>query len=216
MNIELRHIELNDWISITLLFCVMILAIAKSISKFQITDLLSSYFKSRFIKLSRNREEGSSILITGSVIAYTINIALFIYIYYQKEQQLPIALNGYLLCLTFISVFFLTQHFIGKLIATLCNFEELLLMIDHHRNIYRAMFAYGLLIINCIVIYLCDMNEMALLIALIFIGFVLFIYHLALIYTYRSLLFSAHLYFILYLCTLEITPYLLLYKYFML
>jgi hypothetical protein len=216
MDIELRQIELNDWISITLLFCVMILATAKWFSKFRITDLLSAYFKNRFIKLSRNREDGSSILITASVIAYTINIALFIYVFYQKEQQLPIALNGYLLSLTFISVFFLTQHFVGKLIATLCNFEELLLLIDHHRNIYRAMFAYALLIINCIIIYLCDMNELALLTALIFIGFVLFIYHLVLIYTYRSLLFSAHLYFILYLCALEITPYLLLYKYFML
>lgn len=216
MNIELRHIELNDWISITLLFCVMILAIAKWFSKFRITDLLSAYFKNRFIKLSRNREDGSSVLITASVIVYTINIALFIYLFYQKERQLPIALNGYLLSLTLISVFFLTKHFTGKLIATLCNFEELLHMIDHHRNIYRAMFAYALLIINCIVIYLCDINELALLTALIFIGFALFIYHLILIYTYRSLLFSANLYFILYLCALEFTPYLLLYKYFML
>lgn len=216
MNIELRHIELNDWISITLLFCVMILAIAKWFSKFHITDLLSSYFNSRFVKLSRNREEGSSILITGSVIVYTINIALFIYMYYQQEQELPLALNGYLLCLTLISVFFLTQHFMGKLIATLCDFEELLVLIDHHRNVYRAMFAYALLLANCIVIYLCDMNDTTLLTALIFIGFVLFVYHLILIYTYRSLLIPTHLYFILYLCALEITPYLLLYKYFML
>jgi hypothetical protein len=129
MNIELRHIELNDWISITLLFCVMTLAVAKWFSKFHITDLLSSYFKIRFIKLSRNREEGSSVLITGSVIVYTINIALFIYIYYQKEQQLPIALNGFLLCLTLVSVFILTQHFIGKLIATLCNLELIIIEI---------------------------------------------------------------------------------------
>ena len=208
--------ELNDWISITLLFCVLILAVARWFSKFHITDLLSCYFKDRFIKLSRNGEEGSSVLITGNVVVYTINIALFIYVFYQKEKQLPIEINGFLLSLTFLSVFFLTQHFIGKLIATLCNFEQLLIIVDHHRNIYRAMFAYPLLIINCIIIYLCDMNETALLTSLIIIGFVLFVYHLILIYTYRSLLFSAHSYFILYLCALEITPYLLLYKYFML
>jgi len=208
--------ELNDWISITLLFCVLILAVARWFSKFHITDLLSCYFKDRFIKLSRNGEEGSSVLITGNVVVYTINIALFIYVFYQKEKQLPIEINGFLLSLTFLSVFFLTQHFIGKLIATLYNFEQLLIIVDHHRNIYRAMFAYPLLIINCIIIYLCDMNETALLTSLIIIGFVLFVYHLILIYTYRSLLFSAHLYFILYLCALEITPYLLLYKYFML
>ncbi|WP_292901107.1 DUF4271 domain-containing protein [Nonlabens sp.] len=216
MNLEPRYIELNDWISITILFCVAILAVTKWFSKYQITDVLSSYYNNRFVKISRNRENGSSILITASVIVYTINIALFMYVYYQKQQQLPIALNGFLLSLTITSVFFLTQHVIGKLIATLCNFEELLFVVQHHRNIHRAMLAYALLITNCIVIYVCHSSASALLTALIFIGFILFTYHLVLIYTCRSLLFSTHLYFILYLCTLEIIPYLLLYKYFML
>jgi hypothetical protein len=216
MEIKLRHIELHDWIAITLLSGVLLLAVARWFSAFHITDLLSSYFKDRFIKLSRNGEDGSSLLIITSVIAYVINISLFMYVFYQSSHQQPIGLNGYILTLTLVSVCILSRHFIGKLIATLCDFEELLFMIDHHRNIYRAMFAYVLIIINCIVIYGCKMNGDAFFISLFTIALILFLYNLILIYTYRSLIFASTFYFILYLCTLEIAPYLLLYKYIML
>lgn len=217
MDITLRHIELNDWITITLLLCVILLAISRWFSTFNITDLLSSYFKDRFIKLSRNGEDGSSVLIISSTIVYCINAALFLYLYYQTYvHQNNIELNGFIQALTFISVFVLFKHFIGKLIANLCSFEELLFTIDHHRNIYRAMFAFALLIINAVVIYGCDMNETAFLLSFILITVTMFLYNLILIYTYRSMIVASHFYFILYLCTLEIAPYLLLYKYIML
>jgi hypothetical protein len=216
MNIELRHIELHDWIAITLLLGVLLLSITRWFSTFLITDLLSSYFKDRFIKLSKNGEDGSSLLIISSVVVYVINISLFIYLCYQNSQQHAITLNGYILTLTAISVYILSRHFLGKLIATLCDFEELLFIIDHHRNIYRAMFAYLLIIINFIVIYGYRMNEAAFFISLITIALILFLYNLILIYTYRSFVFASIFYFILYLCTFEIAPYLLLYKYIML
>ncbi|MEN8901498.1 MAG: DUF4271 domain-containing protein [Nonlabens sp.] len=216
MKDELRHIELNDWITITLLSCVVIIVIARWFSAFNITDLLSSYFKDRFIKLSRNGEDGSSVLIVSSVVVYSINISLFLYLFYQISFNKLIELNGYIMVLTATSVFVLAKHFIGKLIATLCNFEEMLFTIDHHRNIYRAMFAFGLLIINLIVIYAFEMHENVFLTSFITICLVLFAYNLILIYRYRNMLISSNFYFILYLCTLEIAPYLLLYKYIML
>jgi len=216
MNIELRHIEFHDWIAITLLLGVLLFASTRWFSTFLITDLLSSYFKNRFIKLSKNGEDGSSLLIISSVIVYVINISLFISLFYQNSQQHPITLDGYILTLTIVSVFILSRHFLGKLIATLCDFEELLFIIDHHRNIYRAMFAYMLIIINFIVIYGCQMNEHAFFISMITIALILFLYNLILIYTYRSFVFASIFYFILYLCTFEIAPYLLLYKYIML
>lgn len=216
MKNEIRHIELNDWITITLLSCVLILAVARWFSAFNITDLLSSYFKDRFIKLSRNGEDGSSVLIISSVVVYCINISLFIYLFFQASLQENIELNGFVLTLTLVSVFVLVRHFLGKLIANLCDFEEWLFIIDHHRNIYRAMFAFALIIINCFVIYIFKMDHNAFLVSLIIIALILFMYNLIVLYTYRKMVITSHFYFILYLCTLEIAPYLLLYKYFML
>jgi hypothetical protein len=216
MNIELRHIELQDWIAITLMSGVLLVAITRWFSSFLITDLLSSYFKDRFINLSKNGEDGSSLLIISSVAVYIINLSLFIYLFFQNSQQHPITLEGYILTLTLVSVCILLKHFLGKLVATLCSFEELLFIIDHRRNIYRAMFAYLLIIINCIVIYGYQMSEGAFFISLITITLLLFLYNLILIYTYRSFVFASTFYFILYLCTFEIAPYLLLYKYIML
>lgn len=216
MDTELRQIDLNDWITITLLSCVVILAIARWFSAFNITDLLSSYFKDRFIKLSRNGEDGSSVLIVSSVVIYCINISLFLYLYYQTSMGKLLELNGFVLVLTAVSVFILGKHFVGKLLANLCNFEEMLFIIDHHRNIYRAMFAFGLLIINAVVVYGFEMNENVFLTSFITICLVLFAYNLILIYRYRNMLIASNFYFISYLCALEIAPYLLLYKYIML
>jgi len=213
---ELRSIVQNDWITITLISCVMVIAIARWFSTFHISDLLSSYFKNRFIKLSRNTDDGSSVLILSSVMVYTINLSLFIYLCYKTQNHQKVELNGFILTLTFVTVFILARHFVGKLIATLCDFEELLYAIDHQRGIYRAMFAYALLIINFMIIYATNFNATVLLASLTAIALVLFIYNLILIYTHRRRLLSSNFYFILYLCTLEFAPYLLLYKYFML
>jgi hypothetical protein len=216
MNNELRHINYNDWITITLFLCVMILAIARWFSAFHVTDLLSSYFKDRFIKLSRNGEDGASLLIVTSAMVYSINISLFLYLYYQTSAHNDIELNGFILTLNFVSVFILARHFIGKLIANLCNFEEILFVVDHHRNINRAMFAYALISINAIVIYGFNLNEKAFFISFVIIAIILFLYNIKLIYTHRNVIIASHFYFILYLCALEIAPYLLLYKYIML
>lgn len=216
MNFELRHIQPNDWITITLLTCILILAIAKWFSSIQLSDLLSSYFKDRFIKVSRSNGEGASLLIVTSQIIYGVNLSLFFYLFYQSRIASQPELINFVLSLTFITTFLLGKHYLSKLIANLCNFEEIVQVIDHHRNIYRAIFAFGLLLINAIVVYAFHMEQIPFLIAFIIISLFLFCYNVILIYTYRGLLLSAHFYFILYLCALEIAPYLLLYKYIML
>lgn len=216
MYTDLRHIETYNWITISLLLCVMILSISRWFSTFYISELISSYFKDNFIKLSRSSEYQFSLLIASSLVIYSINLSLFTYLFYQNQQDRSIEPNGYLLTLTGVTIFLLSKHYVGKLIAALCNFDKVLFLIDHHRNIYRAMFSYALLIVNVLIVYIFKFNQYYLHASAFFLIVVLLYYHLRIIYTYRAILIPANLYFILYLCALEIAPYLLLYKYFML
>ncbi|WP_405369886.1 DUF4271 domain-containing protein [Nonlabens sp. Asnod2-A12] len=216
MNFELRHISPNDWITITLLICIVILAIAKWFSSIPLGDLLSSYFKDRFIKISKSNGESTSLLLISSQVVYGISLSLFVYLFYQSRIASPPQFINFILALTFIVTFLLGKHYLGKLIANLCHFEEIVEVIDHHRNINRSIFSFGLLLINFIVIYAFHMEQIPFLIAFIIVALFLFTYNIILIYTYRALLISAPFYFILYLCALEIAPYLLLYKYIML
>jgi hypothetical protein len=156
------------------------------------------------------------VFIVSGLVVYAINLSLFIYIFYKHQQGSSMELNGYILTLTGVSILLLSKHYVGKLIAALCNFDNVLFLIDHHRNIYRVMFSYGLLIVNALVIYIFKFSEHQINACAMVLISVLFFYQLKIIYTYRAMLIPANFYFILYLCTLEIAPYLLLYKYFML
>lgn len=216
MNFELRNILTNDWITLTLLVSIAFLAIAKWFSSILLSDLLSSYFKDRFIKISKSNGEGTSLLIISSQVVYGINLSLFIYLYYQSRIASSPQFINFILTLTLITTFLLGKQYLGKLIANLCDFENIVEVIDHHRNMNRSIFSFGLLLINSMVIYAFHMEQIPFLIALIIVAIFLLTYNLILIYTYRSYLKTAPLYFILYLCALEIAPYLLLYKYFML
>ncbi len=214
MDIELRSLEYNNWISIIFIVCVCAIAIARWLSSYRISDLLSSFYKSRFIKISRNNEKGSSILIITSIAIYTIQIALLLYLWLQRASSYYSGIKSYLIILTLVSVFLLSKYYLGKIIAEICSFQNYLEVIEHHRNIYRAMLGYALLILNSIIIYSTHSNYIALKIATIATLLCLLMYNLFLVYTYRKLLFPTMFYFILYLCALETTPYLLLYKYF--
>lgn len=214
MDLELRQIEYNNWILIVLITCICAVAIARWLSSYRISDLLSSFYKYRFIKITRNSEKGASILIITSIAVYTIQSSLLIYLWLERSNSDYKGITSYLIVLTLISAFLLAKHFIGKLIAEICNFQEQLELVDHQRNIYRAMFGYVLLILNSIVIYSSQLEFIALKAATIIMVIFLLTYNIILVYTYRKMLFPTIFYFILYLCTLETTPYLLLYKYF--
>ncbi|AGC76189.1 uncharacterized protein DUF4271 [Nonlabens dokdonensis] len=214
MDLELRQIEYNNWILIVLITCICAIAIARWLSSYRISDLLSSFYKYRFIKITRNSEKGASILIITSIAVYTIQSSLLIYLWLERSNSDYKGITSYLIILTLISAFLLAKHFIGKLIAEICNFQEQLELVDHQRNIYRAMLGYVLLILNSIVIYSSQLEFIALKAATIIMVIFLLAYNIILVYTYRKMLFPTIFYFILYLCTLETTPYLLLYKYF--
>ncbi|WP_304015590.1 DUF4271 domain-containing protein [Nonlabens dokdonensis] len=214
MELELRQIEYNSWISFIFLTCISAIAISRWLSSYRISDLLSSFYKDRFIKITRNSDKNLSLLVVTSVIIYTIQIALLIYLWLQESGDKYQGFISYLIVLTVLSVFLLSKHYIGKLVAEICGFQDELHIVEHHRNIYRAMLAYMLLFINSIVIYSTSSSFLALQIATVFTLLSLLLYNLIVIYAYRKLLIPTVFYFILYLCALETSPYLLLYKYF--
>jgi hypothetical protein len=133
---------------------------------------------------------------------------------YLIRVEAQAGFTDFVLILTIVGAFLLFRHYLSKLIATIGNFDEVVLMIDHQRNLYRAAFSVAFLTVNALLFYVFpDEPTIIYGICIVVVGF-LFFYHLILIYSHRNSLVPSLFYFILYLCTLEIAPYLLLYKYF--
>ena len=111
-----------------------------------------------------------------------------------------------------VFVFIIVKTSIEKIIGTIFSIEKL---IDHYiyeKLSYRNFLSLLLIITNLIFYFSIkpDLNTL-----LILTGILFLVNMLILSYSYknyRSLIFSNLFYFLLYICALEISPYLILYK----
>jgi hypothetical protein len=211
---EERLIISQDWITVTFALCLLLLAFAKVFSRVRIPDILSAYVSDRFINITRSNSDGFTLLKVANLMVYGLSLALLVYALIVAKEIKPANLNTYLLCLLGVSIFLLLKQYLGKLISTMLGFENVMELLDFHRNVYRSMFSYALLLLTIMLFVVFKLNDKAVLYIVIATVLLLLTYNIVLIYTYRQLLIRKLFYFILYLCTLEIAPYLLLYKYF--
>ncbi len=210
-----RIAESWDWISIILFSSLLALAVVRQLSSISFTEFLSVYTSSRFIKITRDdRIDNYYLLQQTGIIIYTVGVSLMAFKLYLITNNPEAGFTDFLLFLTAIAAFLLFRHYLSKLVATIGNFDEVILTIDHQRNLYRAAFSITFLAVNAVIFYIIpDEHDIIYSICILVVS-LYFLYHLILIYSHRKSLGVSLFYFILYLCTLEIAPYLLLYKYF--
>ncbi len=208
----LRLTDSLDWITLILLGFLLAFSIARQFTALSLTEFLSAYSSSRFIKItSDGRVDNYRGYQSIGIILYAVCIALLGYKLISLYREVDF--KDLLLLVTVISAFLLFKHYLSRLVCTLGNFEELIERIDHQRNIYRGILSFTALIAVVLVFYILPRNHLAIWWIVGAASFIILAYHLLLVYSHRKALITMPLYFILYLCTLEIAPYLLLYKY---
>jgi len=208
-----RFTESIDWITLIIFLCLLSIAVVRQFTTLPLSEFLSVYTSSRFVKLTQDgRIDNYRTYQNVGVVVYATAISLLIYKitgFYQATE-----FTDFILIWTAVSSFFLFKHYVSKLVATISDFEELMKVVDHQRNLYRAALSVFLMIAVIINFYVFPKNEQAILITTITAAIVVLTYHSLLIYSHRKIVLPSFFYFILYLCTLEMAPYLLLYKYF--
>ncbi len=204
-----------DWISFILFTSLLAMAAVRQLSSVSLTEFLSVLTNSRFIKITRDdRMDNYHPLQLTGILVYTIAISLMLLKLYDISTGQEPVFTSYVLVLTAVSTFLLFRHYLSKLIATVGDFEAMVLAIDHQRNLYRAAFSFFFLLVNALIYYVFPDNDLWIYIVCAATMGLLLFYHIILVLSHRKLLGTSIFYFILYLCTLEIAPYLLLYKYF--
>ena len=215
MEVIERHAQYDNWITLVIASCLLLLAVGKWIYKNEFNQLLSAALSDRYIKVSRNENPHDGLRITA-VIIYTMGLALWISKVAFIESGNSIEFKNFALIFTGISVFILAKRYLSMMIASLMSFDDILELIEYHRNTYRAILGLYLVVIN-LVIYYAFPDSIELITALSIVSiFIFLVYNFIILYIYSKSFLNHSFYFILYLCTLEIAPYLLLYKYIML
>ncbi len=205
-----RTIISQDWVTLLLLACFVLLAVISVFYRKRFEDFIKlpvshTYFISKGI--SEEIKHPFNLILFSIQI---ISISLFIYLFFPEASQLETDL--FIQIGIGVFVFIAVKYLIEKLIGSIFSIEELVDQYVFQKFSYKNYFSLVLFAIN-LVFYFTYKPSITIL--LIITGILLTLNFLIVFYrfkNYRTLLFNNFFYFLLYLCTLEISPYLIVYK----
>ena len=205
-----RIIESLDWVTLIMVGCILIIAILKVIYPKRFNDFIRLPVSNNYFLAKGKSEELRHPFSILLFIIQLISISLFINLFFLEKGKANVLL--FLQILFVVFVFIIVKTSIEKMIGAIFSIEKL---IDHYiyeKLSYRNFLSLLLIIANLIFYFSIkpDLNTL-----LILTGILFLVNMLILSYSYknyRSLIFSNLFYFLLYICALEISPYLLLYK----
>lgn len=205
----------NDWVTIVLVITLLLIAGTKKLFSEDFWDFSRILFSNKYFT---SHKRTLSVLNSFSFILFIVQdiiVALFIY-YFIKTTALVELTNKpylqYIQLLLIYTVLTASKYLFEKIIGEIFNITKFLDNYIFYKITYKNLLALFILPFLIFIIYTWQNATY-----LIFSLFILWVLGniLVLIKYYKQnqkLLLGSWFYFILYLCTLEIAPYFILYK----
>lgn len=209
----LREIVLNEWYTIFMVLGLVFITLSKHIFAHRFTDFIMVIGNSKYLKLyvkDQKTIDGFNLLLfLNLIISLTIFVCIALGVFTETATfnfllfiKLLIAIGGLL------SVKTLIERFIGKLF----EIEPLIDAYLFEKTSFKNYSGIILLPINALLLFTVTPSKSIIYSIGTFIIIINIIGFITSIRNYQKLIISNFFYFILYLCTLEIGPYLILYK----
>ena len=190
--------------------CIVVIAILKVIYPKRFEDFIRLPVSNNYFLAKGKSEELRHPFSLLLFLIQLISISLFAYLFFLEKGKATVLLFFKILSAVFI--FIIVKTSIEKMIGAVFSIKKVIDQYIYEKLTYRNFISLLLIIANLIFYFSVkpDLNTL-----LIFTGILFLINILFLFYSYknyRSLIFSNFFYFLLYICALEISPYLILYK----
>ncbi len=214
MEIITREITSTNWITIVIVSCFGLLAIAKTLNTVQFSDFIMLFNNNKYIVLNHKGNRLSTLFNGVLLLVQTLSISLFIYICVtsfqfqteSKEQLLFLKIS------TLYLIILVCKILIEKIVASIFSIETLIEDYLFYKISYRNFLGVLLLPLNLLFIYTIQPSEITLMILLSLMAVLNSIVLFSVYKKNEKVILNQLFYFILYLCTLEIAPYFILYK----
>ena len=206
----------QDWITLLLLCCIIITTAVKIAYPLRFQEFLKLPLSSKYFFVYGKNDPIYHLFNVLLFIPQANCVALLLYkvIAWQNPTML---LNTPFLFVKILGVvvgFVVAKIIVEKTIGIIFNIENIIHQYVHQKLSYRNLMSVLFLIMLFIVAYVTPINKD---ITLVFCLITVVINTIALFYSYKTngkLIITNFFYFILYLCALEISPYIILYKVF--
>ncbi|MEP3838174.1 MAG: DUF4271 domain-containing protein [Algibacter sp.] len=211
----LRHLVSNEIFTVLLIIGLLIVAIAKLTAPKRFDDFVLVLGNDRYLKIySRDQkffDKFDALLFTNLIIS----VSVFCFISYKQLTNTQIISANTMFKLTFsIGVFILIKVLIERLIGSLLEIDKLIDQYLFQKISFKNYLGLLLLPINALLLYTFTPTLTIIYVIVIIMLIVNIIGLISSFKTHQSLIKNNLFYFILYLCALEIAPYIILYKVF--
>ncbi|MGC1472309.1 MAG: DUF4271 domain-containing protein [Psychroserpens sp.] len=209
----LRDVISNDWFTLFLLLGLVCITVSKYVFTHRFKDFLAVVGNSKYLKIyARDQKfiDGFDALLFFNGI---ISISIFAFISYSTlVDGSSFNLNLFFKLLFGIGLLFLIKVLLERLIGSVFEIDELVDSYLFQKTTFKNFTGLILLPINCLIIYTVNPTKVIIYAILALIVIINILGFLSSFKSYQKLLLNNIFYFILYLCALEIGPYLILFK----
>lgn len=205
----------NEWFTILIILCLVILALAKYLFNRRFNDFVGVIGNSKYLKIYGRDQKFIDQFDALLFINLIISIAIFLILAYSTlVDELAFDITLFVKIFLVIGVLLLIKVLLERLIGSLFDIDELIDSYLFQKTNYKNFIGLILLPINVILIYSVPPTE-----SLIYtiIGLLFLINLIGFITSFKShqkLIIGNFFYFILYLCALEFGPYIILFEVF--
>ena len=211
----LRNIVSNELFTVLLVISLIIVAIAKLVSPKRFDDFILVIGNDKYLKIySREQKffDNFDALLFSNLILSVSVFCLIIFRFTEETSKVPI--NSMFKLSLGIAIFVLIKVLLERLIGSLFEIDKLTDLYLFQKITYKNYLGILLLPINALLLFTFQptLNIIyGIIILLLSINVIGLISSLK---SHQSLIKNNLFYFILYLCALEIAPYIILYKVF--
>ena len=209
-----RYTESIDWITIFLTGCFVLYTIVKFAYPKRFEEFVMLPLNNKYFLVQGKNDDLKHPFNVLLFLAQVTSISLFIFLILNVKNPELKETNPWLyvqIC-TCYSFFILIKYLVEKIIGSIFNIDTIVNSYLYQKLSYRNLIGIVVFIGNLIFFYIA---EPSITFILIFLCFLVILNCFALFNSYKSFgkkILSNFFYFILYLCALEIAPYLILYK----
>ena len=211
----LREVISNEWFTILIVLSLCILAFAKYAFSNRFNDYLWVIGNSKYLKIYAREQKFIDQFDSLLFVNLVISLSIFTFLGYNTLfESLYFDLATFIKLFVGIGAIILIKILLERLIGSLFDIDELIDSYIFQKTNYKNYIGLVLLPINTILIFSIKPTATIIYIVLGVIILINLIGFLTSFKTHQKTILNNLFYFILYLCALEIAPYIILYKLF--
>ncbi|MFS4484296.1 DUF4271 domain-containing protein [Hyunsoonleella sp. 2307UL5-6] len=211
----LREVPSYTLYTILLLVCLIAIALAKSIAPKRFQEFILVISNSKYLKIYGKDQKFLDYYDGLLFLNLVISSAIFCLLCFENiTNTIEINTNLIIKLMVGISIFMLAKVLFERLLASLFEIETIIGAYIFQKISYKNYLGLLLLPINAILIYTIVPNQTIIYTVIILLGIVNISGLITTLKMYQNTIKTNFFYFILYLCALEIAPYVIIYAVF--